>query len=205
MALLILSALSLSAQNMQLRRVEVDSLVNYIRRVIDPNVFLVASEADHASFTVEGSKADFLKNAITELKAKGYIVSQYDGRTFITRSKGLAQELPAGFFEKGGSTQDNGELLKYINEQNEMATFQNKVYEIGEKTEGRTGKATITGYVRDISTGEPLTGVAVYDSRTNAYAQTDAYGFYRISYPLGEGVLNFSSYSMEDLHPRHKL
>ena len=203
LALLLLPGLAGYAQQsreLEVRRVEADSLLNYLRREITPRIYYLSSEMDHSSFTISAPREQFLERAMAELRAKDYIVSEYDGAWFVTRSKGLVQDLPAGYFDRGGSTRDNGELLKYIEDQNTMVTFQNKVYEIGEKMEGRTGKAIVSGYVHDVSSGEPLTGVAVYDDKTGAYSLTDAYGFYRISLPIGEGVLNFSGYSMDDLH-----
>ena len=202
-AALLLSGLAGYAQQsreLEVRRVEADSLLNFLRKEITPRIYYLPSEMDHSSFTISVPREQFLERAIEELKAKDYIVSEYDGAWFVTRSRGLVQDLPAGYFDLGGSGRDNGELLKYIEDQNTMVTFQNKVYEIGEKVEGRTGKAIVTGYVHDVSSGEPLTGVAVYDDRSGAYSLTDAYGFYRISLPIGEGVLNFSGYSMDDLH-----
>ena len=203
LALLLLPGLAGYAQQsreLEVRRVEADSLLNFLRREITPRIYYLSSEMDHSSFTISAPREQFLERAMAELRAKDYIVSEYDGAWFVTRSKGLVQDLPAGYFDRGGSTRDNGELLKYIEDQNTMVTFQNKVYEIGEKMEGRTGKAIVSGYVHDVSSGEPLTGVAVYDDKTGAYSLTDAYGFYRISLPIGEGVLNFSGYSMDDLH-----
>ena len=188
------------ARELEVRRVEADSLLSFMRREITPRIYYLSSEIDHSSFTVSAPKEQFLERAMDELRAKGYFVSEYDGAWFVSRSKGLVQDLPTGYFDRGGSTRDNGELLRLIEDQNTMVTFQNKVYEIGEKVEGRTGKAIVSGYVHDVSSGEPLTGVAVYDERSGAYSLTDAYGLYRISLPIGEGILNFSGYSMDDLH-----
>ena len=177
LALLLLPGLAGYAQQsreLEVRRVEADSLLNFLRREITPRIYYLSSEMDHSSFTISAPREQFLERAMAELRAKDYIVSEYDGAWFVTRSKGLVQDLPAGYFDRGGSTRDNGELLKYIEDQNTMVTFQNKVYEIGEKMEGRTGKAIVSGYVHDVSSGEPLTGVAVYDDKTGADSLTDA-------------------------------
>ena len=200
MMLSCLAGYAQQARELEVRRVEADSLLSFLRKEINPRIYYLSSEMDHSSFTVSAPREQFLERAMDELRARDYIVSEYDGAWFVTRSKGLVQDLPTGYFDRGGSTRDNGELLRLIEDQNTMVTFQNKVYEIGEKVEGRTGKAIVSGYVHDVSSGEPLTGVAVYDERSGAYSLTDEYGFYRISLPIGEGVLNFSGYSMDDLH-----
>ena len=197
----LLAFTQLHAQSLlEVKRVEADSLVSFIRHEIAQKVYIVSSDVDRASLTVSAPRQEFLEKAFEELRAKGYTISEYKGAWFVSKSKALARELPAGFFSNGAS-QKNDDLLKYITDQNTVVTFQNKVYEIGDLVEGRTsGKFTVSGYVRDVSTGEPLTGVAVYDDATGAYSLTDAYGLYRIKLPFGEGVLNFSGYSMDDLH-----
>lgn len=203
-ALALLSlAVPMSAQGpadmLEVRRVEADSLVSFLRHEIGARVYLVSADADHTSFTVTASREDFLKQAVDALVSKDYKVSVFDGAYFVSRSKSVTDELPAGYFNTGTAAV-NDELLKQMTDRNEMVTFQNKVYEIGEPQEGRSGKVWVTGIITDISSGEPLTGVAVYDDRTGAYSLSDVSGFYRIQLPVGEGVINFSGYSMEDLH-----
>lgn len=203
-ALALLSlAVPMSAQGpanmLEVRRVEADPLVSFLRHEIGARVYLVSADADHTSFTVTASREDFLKQAVDALVSKDYKVSVFDGAYFVSRSKSVTDELPAGYFNTGTAAV-NDELLKQMTDRNEMVTFQNKVYEIGEPQEGRSGKVWVTGIITDISSGEPLTGVAVYDDRTGAYSLSDVSGFYRIQLPVGEGVINFSGYSMEDLH-----
>ena len=107
--------------------------------------------------------------------------------------------LPGGWFSDDESRR-NSDLMRYIDESNIIATFRNKVYNIGRAAEGsRAAKARITGIVRDVSTKEPLPGVSVYDDNTRTYALTDAQGRYELSLKTGENVLNFSEYSKEDM------
>lgn len=117
---------------------------------------------------------------------------------FKVGDKTIYSSLPAGFFSDGQNS-GNDELLRLINAGNEMVTFANKVYEIGVPGEAHGEKAFVRGTVRDVLTGEPLVGIAVYDGKTKAYTMTDAYGTYQVQLPLGENTLGFSGYSLEDL------
>ena len=79
-------------------------------------------------------------------------------------------------------------------------TFQNKTYEIGDPDGVRKrGASTVRGYVRDVSSGEPIAGVSVYLPDGKAFTQTDAFGFYKISLPAGSNKLGFSVFSYEDM------
>ena len=79
------------------------------------------------------------------------------------------------------------------------ATYQNKVYVIGEK--GKTSRSTVkvSGTVFEAESGAPLPGVVIFDERTSSYVRSDADGRYSISLPAGENSLSFNAESKEDL------
>ena len=155
---------------------------------------------DVASYTVSASPDRFVMAALDELKAKGYSVVQYGGAWYVTAESSIRPfDLPSGFFADASAAREADALERLDESENVMASFRNKVYEIGLRTEGRTGKAYVRGHVRDVLSGEPLVGVSVYNDATGAYAVTDADGFYRISLPVGECSLGFSGYSLEDM------
>jgi len=107
--------------------------------------------------------------------------------------------LPAGYFASGNDAARDDELLKLINADIEVANFANKVYQIGTKENARGDRAYVSGTIRDVLSGETLSGVAVYSEQSSAFATSDANGAYRLPLPLGDVVLNFSAFSMEDL------
>jgi len=118
---------------------------------------------------------------------------------FKIGEKTIYTSLPAGFFDSGRKENADDELLRLINAGNEMVTFANKVYDVGRPEDAHGDRAVVRGTVRDVLSGEPIAGVAVFDDRTGSYTMTDDGGGFRISLPLGEGVLGFSGYSLEDL------
>lgn len=193
-----LGPVSAAAQEkIEVRRVGADSLVSFIRKNISDRVYYVPEKEDVTSYTVSASRDKFLQEAFRIFREQGYTVSEYDGKYFILKGLGIATTLPAGYFEATAS--DGGDLSRYINSESVMVTFQNKIYEIGDENSNRKGKVYVKGYVRDAKTGEPIVGVSVYEEGTNVYAQSDVYGFYKLQIPVGDHILGFSGYSLEDL------
>ena len=113
--------------------------------------------------------------------------------------KDIYATLPPDFFSTGRSETDD-ELLRLLNAGNEMVTFANKVYEVGQPENARGDRAYVNGTVRDVLSGEPIAGVVVSSGNGSSYAMTDNDGSFRLSLPLGEHVLDFSGFSLEDLH-----
>ena len=192
----------LSAQDLiEVKRVELDSLVRFLRQEFQPDIYYVKDAAEQSTFSVSAPRAQFLDAAFDALREKGYVISTYGSARFILHSKSVFTSLPSGYFDDGRFqlTDDSG-LQQYLAEQSAVVTFQNKVYEIGESNAGRRGKVYVSGHVRDIASGEPLVGVSVYDDKTGAYTVTDAAGFYRVALPVGDNILNLSGYSLDDMH-----
>ena len=192
---------TLSAQDvLEIKRVELDSLVHFLRQEFQPNIYYVKDDAEQSTFSVSAPRSGFLEAAFAALREKGYVVSTYGPYQFVLHSKSVFTSLPTGYFNDGSSLIDNSGLQKYLAEQNAVVTFQNKVYEIGETSANRHGKVYLSGHIRDVASGEPLVGVSVYDEKSGAYAVTDAAGFYRVPLPVGDNTLNLSGYSLEDMH-----
>ena len=203
LALSILLALpaALRAQDsLSVKRVSSTQLVEFLKSELGEKVYFQKDPQDVASYTIASLRTRFTEAAMDELQKSGYSVARYEGSYFVTTEKSLAfNSLPTGFFDvqKPGVRQD--ELSSLYSEESVLATFRNKIYEIGEKGNSTGGKAYIRGTVRDITTGEPLVGVSVFDEKNTAYTATDAYGFYRIALPVGENTLCLSGYSLEDM------
>jgi len=205
-AALVLGTGSLFAQEvLEVRRVELDSLVRLLRSQFQEDIYYIKDAAEQSTFTVSAPRDAFLEAAFDALREKGYVVSSYGSARFILHSKSVFTSLPSGYFNSGNASADDSELQRFLAEQSAVVTFQNKVYEIGESNSGKTGKAYVSGHVRDVSSGEPLIGVSVYDEKSGAYTVTDASGFYRIALPVGDNLLGLSGYSLDDTHLNLKV
>ena len=58
--------------------------------------------------------------------------------------------------------------------------------------ESDQGKVTLSGYVRDQSNGEVLTGVTVYCTDTKTGAVTNLYGFYSLGFKPGKYTIRYT-------------
>lgn len=190
-----------AGENFGVLKADARALVDFLRRELTPDIYFVADTADVRTYTIRVPRDQFLERAFSELRANGYTVTRYDGKYFILHGIDIATTLPAGYFNQRKTPQaEDDSLRKYLGEQTSKMTFQNKVYEIGDPDQRRTsGRATVRGYVRDVASGEPLVGVSVYDIAGKNYTQTDAYGFYKLTLPVGGNQIGFSGYSLEDL------
>ena len=180
-------------------KADIDELIRFIRNEISPDVYFARDTSDHANYTVRVTREQFLEQAFARLRENGYTVTAHDGKFFVVRGTDIATKLPAGYFDERKASVDTA-FQKYLAEQAMVMTFQNKTYEIGDPDGVRkTGRSTVRGYVRDVASGEPLTGVSVYLPDGKTFTQTDAFGFYKISLPAGANKLGFSVFSYEDM------
>ena len=78
--------------------------------------------------------------------------------------------------------------------------FEEKIVEIeigaANPSEGET--ATLVGYVRDETSGEPIIGAAVFVAALQLGVTTDQYGYYSLSLPKGAHTIGFRSYGKEE-------
>ncbi|MCQ2182385.1 MAG: TonB-dependent receptor [Bacteroidales bacterium] len=196
---ILFSGICSASDSLVVRRVSSDVLVDMLKNELGASVYFIKNSEDVASYSIETTRTSFLEKTLAELEKTGYSVARYDGSYFITSDRSLRFEgLPSDYFSDRTKVRED-ELSRMNAEENVIATFRNKIYDIGERDVPGKTKAYVRGNVRDITSGEALVGVSVYDEATGSYAVTDAAGFYRIQLPVGENVLCFSGYSMEDL------
>jgi len=196
---LLIAVPAFSQDVVEVKRVETDSLITVLRNEFGQKIYYLHNEKDQNTYTLSASRSKFVDAALGQLREKGYTVSQYDGAWYVATGLAINSKLPVGYFSEK-SSEVEVEYADYLKDDVETATFANRVYEIGDRKEGRTGKARVSGYINDSSTGEPIIGVSVVDDKTGVYTVTDSYGFYNISMPIGDGSLSFNGYSLEPLN-----
>jgi hypothetical protein len=123
---------------------------------------------------------------------------------FLTKGRALNPGLPKGFFNgKPTANEKQAAVVTTYADENEQkvpnATIENKVYEIGIKTNNiKPGNATLAGYLRDIKSGEPVIGASIYNSDTKRGVATDQFGYYSIILPRGRQTLTIKALGMKD-------
>src|SRR5450755_2248207 len=81
----------------------------------------------------------------------------------------------------------------------QYATLENKLYQIGVNASNNgQPNALLSGYVRDIKSGEPVIAASIYIDKPRIGVSSDQYGYYAISLPKGRLILNIQSIGMKD-------
>ena len=184
------------------RNIGLDSLMVLMQNNSSKKIYYQGGGEDSKQvFTVDGASPTILQDIKDMLGENGYTVAEIRGCVFVLKGVGFSRNLPSGYFV--AKEQKRQEAAKdYIDalEGNEnVAVSGNKVYQIGDRNRpAPLGKAYLSGYIKDSRTGEPVVGANVMDETAKAYAQSDAYGFYKILLPVGKTQLSVGGYSLED-------
>lgn len=105
--------------------------------------------------------------------------------TYAFKPSGLG--LPDGYFSREN---EKASVPDTYDETYVKASYRNKIYTIGKGK--NSGKARVSGSVRDLESKEMLAGVLVYDNKTSTHTLTEKGGRYSLTLPVGENVINFS-------------
>ncbi|MCF2490144.1 TonB-dependent receptor [Dyadobacter sp. CY347] len=123
-------------------------------------------------------------------------------RIYITQGQRIITQLTPGLFEPDLAG-DNG-TVAYAGPENDakerlLSTAESKLHEIGIKKHRITpGNSTITGYVRNAVTGEPVIGAAVFITSPSIGVTTDALGLYALTIPRGKQFVHIKSTGMRE-------
>ncbi len=139
----------------------------------------------------------------------GTVINYYilkDKKIALNRNNIIYDELPPGFF---GHLEKTEEVEEQENTIANNAIFVDKddVSERNEVETVRIGKAhistrnrfTLTGYVQNKKSGEPIANLSIVAKNSKIGTVTDASGFYAIELPPGLNVLETSSLGIESM------
>lgn len=133
-----------------------------------------------------------------------YSITMHDGAVFIIKATPIATALPEGFFTggvEGDSMQRYATVVSFLEDDTkaQVATLENKLFEIGLRTRTiESGLAKMAGYIRDITTGEPVPGASVLVEKLKITAVSDRFGYYSITLPKGRHLLSIQSLGKRD-------
>ncbi len=139
----------------------------------------------------------------------GTVINYYilkDKKIALNRNNIIYDELPSGFF---GHLEKTEEVEEQENTIANNAIFVDKddVSERNEVETVRIGKAhistrnrfTLTGYVQNKKSGEPIANLSIIAKNSKIGTVTDASGFYAIELPPGLNILETSSLGIESM------
>ena len=104
-------------------------------------------------------------------------------QVFLTKGRQIKVELAPGFTEAAvANAPKQAAVADYTDEADKKvpdATTENKLYEIGIRTNNiKAGNSTISGYIRNIKSGEAIVGASIYLPTTKTGVATDQFGYF---------------------------
>lgn len=123
-------------------------------------------------------------------------------RIYITQGQKIITQLTPGLFNPDKTGESDS--IAYAGPESDMkekllSTAESKVHEIGIRKHRITpGNSTITGYVRNAVTGEPVIGAAVFITSPSIGVTTDALGLYSLTIPRGKQIVRIKSTGMRE-------
>ncbi len=205
LALLIFFSGVVSAQQHENRRITLknvglDSLKKVLESRTDFKLYYVADPSEPPVISVDAPIPSLAASLNKSLLPAGYTLSQVGNTLYILKKMGIMTKLPDSFFTPDEAEEESdAAYVEAISYTENTAASENKVYRIGDPNVPFKGsKAVITGYVKDLNTGEPVPDVLIKVESTKTTAVTNLYGFYRILAPTDKVNLILKASNMED-------
>ncbi|PIQ22932.1 MAG: TonB-dependent receptor [Cytophagales bacterium CG18_big_fil_WC_8_21_14_2_50_42_9] len=155
------------------------------------------AQTDSLRITVEARDQTLpalLETALQDTDLKFAIAP--DNRVFITKGQAIAPNLPEDYFKaatKPTLAQQNTRSSAdptVVKPSRTTNAAELKLFEIGNtRAANANGKATLAGHIRDIKSGEPVIGAAVYIESPLIGTTTDQFGYYSLTLPIGRHEL----------------
>ncbi len=187
-------------QRVSLVDVSADSLRVEVLKHTGLNFYYRLDRADEPfTISLNTEKDNFILSLTEVLANRGYSLSKVGNSLFMLKGIGLLAGLPENYFLTASSESQDSDYLRAISYSDNIARSENKVHIVGDPNSPKTeGRSILSGYVKNLYSGEPLPGVSVILSKPHTVVNTDAFGFYRILLPAGSSQLELKGYGMED-------
>lgn len=117
-----------------------------------------------------------------------------EGNIFITKDTEVFTGLLFDLAEPVDNTKVRSVVAQMEDLNNKNKVLEDKLIEIGVRTT-MTGNATLSGHIRNGSTGENLIGASLIVAKTGV--MTDQFGYYTITLPKGKYEIEFKSLGMK--------
>ena len=141
------------------------------------------------------AKSEPLNKVLNKLFSSDLIYPSFDDQDnlFLSKSKTLSLILPESYFSGKKTIATANNII------DEEDLVDKKLYEIGDKNARSQKSVVIGGIIKDVKTGQPVSGANVYIENPRIGATTDQFGAYTISLPRGKHILNIQSIGMRDI------
>lgn len=181
-----------------------NQIADILQKQTSSKLYYKVEDFDTLKFSIHQSESSLeaILDALFTNTSFHYTIG-HDNSVFITRDLPIRVDLPIGFF---GSEVVEEELEDEIPEflLNTAASIadgnlESRLLTIGHSNgNGMNGEATISGYIKDAATGEPMIGALIYKENPRVGVATNQLGFYSLSLPKGRHELFIQSIGMRN-------
>jgi outer membrane receptor protein involved in Fe transport len=195
------------------QQVTIDQFVNDIEAKSGYHIYYDQTQFDSVKITLQANDMplkNILDMAFNNTKYR-YTIIPADQQVFITKERVIRTQIATGYFNEpaaSGATQAAAKPLAAVTAADftadkeipaTEATTENKLYEIGLKTNTiEPGSSTLSGYIKDIKSGEPIVGASIFIPNSKIGVTTDQFGYYTIKLPRGRETLIIHGIGMKD-------
>ncbi|WP_158800469.1 TonB-dependent receptor domain-containing protein [Pedobacter sp. L105] len=181
--------------------------VSDIESKTDLHFYYDASQFDSLKITLQVNNQPLDTVLEKAFRNTDFHFSVSSRQVFLTKGRAVVTELALGFMVantpgKIPVHRPNVVIAEYNEEKDKKmpdATTENKVYQIGIKTnEPLSGNAILSGYIRDIKSGEGVAGSRIFIGEPKTGVSTDQFGYFTMTLPRGKHILNIRAMGMRD-------
>lgn len=205
----------LSAQNatektisVNYKQVNITELVNDLQTKTGYTFYVDTAQFDSLKVTLQVSDVplgEVLHMAFLNTNYN-YVIVPSTSQVFLTKDKTIQTQLATGYFVKNIPIAQQSYAKKPVRDVDmdkekpaAEATTENKLYEIGIKTDNiKAGNAILSGYVKDIKSGESIAGAVIYVANSKITVGTDQFGYYTVTLPTGRHTITVHGLGMRD-------
>ena len=213
MLLLFLYSINLSSQedssvkiSLSFEKSNVKEVLFSIEKITDYKFYFLEEwfNEELVSGSYKNASVEIVLNDILDKTLLNYYILN-NSSIILTLNNSIYNKLPLGFFDK------KGEAVSLLNEKISPVFYEvenNKKNTIETVRIGKENKSvsqqqfTLTGFVKNSSTNEPIPNLAIVIKDSNVGTQTDLNGFYKIKLSAGVNILEISSISVENVQKR---
>jgi hypothetical protein len=195
--------------NINFQAVSMEQMLRELQIQTNYHFYYDAKKNGDLKITVQGSDLSLETVLGIAFKNTDYHYAIINRQIFITKGRGIETELLTNLNNNAHQATAQGvkagaNSLEYVDDKGQpvlKATLENKVYDIGIRTNTIVpGRSLITGYVHNIKTGEPLSGISVSREDVNVGVNTDQFGYFSITLPRGQNTLAIRGVGMRTTH-----
>lgn len=196
------TAQQLPSVSVQVSSASFDEVVKQIEEKTDYRFYYNKQWTDSLKVTISESNLPVTTILDKVFEGTELHYNIYKKVIFITNERQMLTELPIDFLNQNNiaSKSSDFDFSDFEKSERQKKMAEEKLYIIGAKSNNLQGTATISGIVRDIKTGEPMIGAAVFVENPVIGVATDQFGAYSITLSKGKHTVKVKSIGMKPTH-----